>query len=300
MTTWMVSIAPDFEQHWNIATTNGLWDTWSRNTAVPLEVGDLAYFRTTGPHGRLLGAVRLTTGQTPLTDEDSRPWLAKDTRTYRWRFRFDVAYSSPAIETSNRELNDNVRLGGANQNPVRAVLDPADADWLLGRMVDVPLGFTQEQATAADKLAEQQEALDPEADTRVTVLAAVKRRQGQRAFRQSLLRAYGSRCAVTGTGFEPLLEAAHIHPYRGPETNRIDNGLLLRSDIHMLFDLNLLTVRLEEDQYVIRCAPALNSTDYQRWNGLPLSRLPENRSERPLNEHLESHNALCKDWLQFA
>ncbi|MEO2018753.1 MAG: HNH endonuclease signature motif containing protein [Fuerstiella sp.] len=39
-----------------------------------------------------------------------------------------------------------------------------------------------------------------------------------------------------------VLEAAHIRPYRRPEDNDVQNGLLLRADIHTLFDLNLLGI----------------------------------------------------------
>ncbi len=38
------------------------------------------------------------------------------------------------------------------------------------------------------------------------------------------------------------VEAAHIRPYRGEEDNHIENGLLLRADIHTLFDLDLLGI----------------------------------------------------------
>ncbi len=48
--------------------------------------------------------------------------------------------------------------------------------------------------------------------------------------------AYGGRCAVTNCDIEDVLEAAHISPYNGPSTDQVYNGLLLRTDIHTLFD----------------------------------------------------------------
>ena len=65
-------------------------------------------------------------------------------------------------------------------------------------------------------------------------------RRGQAGFRAALLEAYGGRCAVTGFDAVPALEGAHLRPYRGPESNHVTNGLLLRADIHTLFDLGLL------------------------------------------------------------
>jgi predicted restriction endonuclease len=64
--------------------------------------------------------------------------------------------------------------------------------------------------------------------------------QGQPAFWDALLQAYERQCAITGCTVLQILEAAHIMPYMGKPTNRVDNGLLLRSDLHTLFDLGLI------------------------------------------------------------
>ena len=50
---------------------------------------------------------------------------------------------------------------------------------------------------------------------------------------------YEGKCAVTGCDVPDVLQAAHIFPYMGPETNHPSNGLL-RADIHTLFDLGLI------------------------------------------------------------
>ena len=68
------------------------------------------------------------------------------------------------------------------------------------------------------------------------------RRRGQSVFRKQLLAAYNGQCAITRCDVEDVLEAAHIISYKGEETNHIGNGLLLRADIHTLFDLGLLAV----------------------------------------------------------
>lgn len=67
-------------------------------------------------------------------------------------------------------------------------------------------------------------------------------RLGQGAFRVMVTDAYERRCAVTGERTLPVLEAAHIKPYNLVQTHEISNGLLLRSDLHTLFDLGYLTV----------------------------------------------------------
>lgn len=67
-------------------------------------------------------------------------------------------------------------------------------------------------------------------------------RVGQRAFKALVQEAYGRRCAVTGDRIVPVLEAAHIRPVTREGENRVDNGLLLRSDVHTLFDRGYLGV----------------------------------------------------------
>jgi len=66
------------------------------------------------------------------------------------------------------------------------------------------------------------------ADGRKRTIAAMIRRRGQPVFRKKLLAAYDRKWAITECDVEEVLEAAHIMPYRGPDTNHLANGLLLR------------------------------------------------------------------------
>ncbi|WP_110514609.1 HNH endonuclease [Herpetosiphon llansteffanensis] len=61
-------------------------------------------------------------------------------------------------------------------------------------------------------------------------------RQGQPEFRKKLIEIFDGKCVITECEFLPILEAAHILPYKGSHTNILSNGLLLRTDIHNLFD----------------------------------------------------------------
>jgi putative restriction endonuclease len=62
------------------------------------------------------------------------------------------------------------------------------------------------------------------------------RRLGQQAFKAVVLGAYDQRCALTGSRILPALQAAHIRPVTKGGEHRLDNGLLLRSDVHAMFD----------------------------------------------------------------
>lgn len=70
----------------------------------------------------------------------------------------------------------------------------------------------------------------------------VQPRIGQRVFRIAVTDAYERACTVTGEHSLPALEAAHIKPYADQGEHDIRNGLLLRADLHRLFDAGYLTV----------------------------------------------------------
>jgi len=111
----------------------------------------------------------------------------------------------------------------------------------------------------------------------------VQQRLGQREFRDALRSAYGDRCVITGTSLTELLEAAHITPVSLGGRHSTKNGLLLRADLHTLFDLGFLTV---DDDRRVRVHPA--AADYSEFDGRVL-RSPARRSDAPLLTALREH-----------
>jgi hypothetical protein len=105
---------------------------------------------------------------------------------------------------------------------------------------------------------------DPQKRTRRNILA----RRGQARFRRALLQWFGGRCCVTGTTAVPILEAAHIEVIPKADRHALANGLLLRSDVHTLFDLGLLAV--EPTAHVVHIHPSLQTTEYRRFHGITL------------------------------
>ena len=79
----------------------------------------------------------------------------------------------------------------------------------------------------------------------------VSPRLGQGSFRLLITDAYQRRCAMTGERTLPALEAAHIHRYSSGGEHLISNGLLLRSDLHRLFDRGYITVDAENLTIVV-------------------------------------------------
>lgn len=88
-----------------------------------------------------------------------------------------------------------------------------------------------------------------------------------------------------------MLEAAHIYPYRGPETNKVVNGLLLRSDLHTLLDCGLIAVDPETMQVLV--AAALRDSEYGTFAGRCL-RPPEHSDQRPSNDALRLHREAAR------
>lgn len=118
-----------------------------------------------------------------------------------------------------------------------------------------------------------------------------KSRPGQAGFRLGLTEAYNRRCAITGENILPVLEAAHIQPVSKNGTNDITNGLLLRSDMHILYDEGLLTVTPD---YNINVSPAIrdayvNGKVYYTWDNKKLTSLPSDIDLQPDKEKLEWH-----------
>jgi putative restriction endonuclease len=121
--------------------------------------------------------------------------------------------------------------------------------------------------------------------------AFVLPRLGQGSFRVLVTDAYARRCAVTGERVLPVLEAAHIKPHSKEGPHAVENGLLLRRDLHTLFDKGYVTVspdlhlevsrRIREDWE--------NGRDYYRLQGVEIRR-PARDAWRPSPEYLAWHN----------
>jgi len=116
-------------------------------------------------------------------------------------------------------------------------------------------------------------------------------RLGQGTFRVLVTDAYDRRCAVTGERVLPVLQASHIRPFSRSGPHKVQNGILLRSDLHTLFDHGYLTIAPE---MVIEVSSRLredfeNGRDYYALQGRPLrsTRIPE---QRPAPEFVAWHH----------
>ncbi len=115
---------------------------------------------------------------------------------------------------------------------------------------------------------------------------------GQGTFRLAVTDAYGRACAVTGEHSLPALDAAHIRPYKDGGVHSFGNGLLLRSDIHRLFDKGYVTITPKFEFEVGRRLKVdyENGRSYYPLHGRRIH-LPGEVAERPDPGLLEWHNS---------
>ncbi len=156
------------------------------------------------------------------------------------------------------------------------------------------LGFEVRSTHFLPPKAANNDPFDPKdvEDARKWVKKTIAQRRGQRSFRDSLISVYGRECAITGCSTLDVLEAAHIFPYRGPETNHPSNGLLLRADLHTLFDCGLLAIHPDEKTVIV--ASSVKDKEYRKLHGRRMKR-PRNREKRPSKKALRLHLEDCQE-----
>lgn len=120
----------------------------------------------------------------------------------------------------------------------------------------------------------------------------IRPRIGQGAFMVLITDAYQRRCAVTGEKTLPVLEASHIKPYSLEGPHAINNGLLLRRDLHTLYDRGYITI---DKNHTIEISKRIkedfgNGKEYYAHHGKRLLVLPEKSDDKPSRQYLEWHN----------
>lgn len=118
----------------------------------------------------------------------------------------------------------------------------------------------------------------------------VRPRLGQGGFKALVHNAYRDRCSITGHKIRPTLQAAHIRPVSKGGEHRLDNGLLLRSDVHTMFDRGYLGV---DASFRLHVSPRLrdefgNGDEFYARNRTAIE-LPQRVVDHPNREFLTWH-----------
>ncbi len=178
----------------------------------------------------------------------------------------------------------------------------AESDWIEQPRTWPPRSLTPVTRTMADpewarvweecrrRAAVARPEMVAEASPRFGAARLVQPRLGQGAFRVAVTDAYGRACAVTGEHSLPALDAAHIRAVADDGPYEVRNGILLRADLHRLFDVGYATI---DGDRLFRVSPRLradfaNGKSYYPLDGKPVS-LPKAAAERPSAEFLAWH-----------
>jgi len=121
------------------------------------------------------------------------------------------------------------------------------------------------------------------------VQRSIRLRRGQPRFRKELLEIYGGKCAVTGCSAAAVLEAAHIQPFAESGSTNPENGILLRADLHTLFDLRLIAI--DSAGWNLLVHRSLKGTEYWNLRGLPIA-LPARMAVWPDVVAIDNHRRL--------
>jgi putative restriction endonuclease len=124
-------------------------------------------------------------------------------------------------------------------------------------------------------------------DERLIVHRQIKERRGQQKFRSALFDRYSAICMISGCQIMDILEAAHINPYRGINDNHVANGIVLRADLHTLFDLNLIGI--EPETLTIYFHPKIDD-EYGHFSG---------KTIKCIKNKYPSESALATRWKIF-
>ena len=183
-------------------------------------------------------------------------------------------------QSSIQELEpDGIRWGLGAAAPEAAALLPGILDHAAA-------SFSADDALADGTGRDTDTDVVPHADERELVTRSIRLRRGQATFRRNLVKRYGAKCQITGCELFDIVEAAHIAPYRGLADNSPVNGLLLRSDLHTLFDLDLLGIDPNTLQACLH--PAAIGAGYGYLVGVPLTCIAQKPSPAALAARWEA------------
>ncbi|HOA58141.1 MAG: HNH endonuclease [Actinomycetales bacterium] len=245
-------ITPD--NYW-ASSLVGKTDEWGMSTGYRLiEPGDWVWAYFSQPIAQILGVGRVVK---PVT------WHARWGR-YSVHIRWDRALTSALKKKPIDYAEYQQQVQGAAVRANKSTVQVLEG-WLLDH------GSRWVSEARAVKFAQRE----------------VLQRLGQAEFRARVLKAYGGTCAITGTTEEGVLQAAHILPIGNGGRHTVANSLLLRADVHNLFDLGLLTIT---PGMKVAVDPTVTDGIYRGLVGRPVS-VPRAVNRQELKKALTEHRS---------
>ncbi|WP_165886502.1 HNH endonuclease [Sphingomonas sp. PP-F2F-A104-K0414] len=217
--------------------------------------------------------IRKRAGQTPAYRCESGHVFDKPAQSLREVVLYEAFYEKEFILASGAVTGKRLRAAAWRPN-LQLSIEEVDASRIAEDVIEAApqaryllQNFFQSMAPESVAQDDDKGYMPQLGDRRQKVLATIARRRGQAKFRTSLIKRYGPRCALSGCTVMAIVEAAHIWPYRGEEDNHVQNGLLLRADLHTLYDLDLIGI---DPRFILHVADDLKNSEYAHLSGLQI------------------------------
>lgn len=284
MTGWIVKSSGNEPDRLDHAINDGYWVVRNPGTLREILPDDDVFFWRTD-YGEQSGLQTWITATTPLeeifTEIDSPSWPGWNPTEFTHKFGFEVVAMTAHAQPSWSELRQLTKQTLVAKSPVNRIKDESTLPAIRALYSDADVGMQVDpyKGPSAD-------------DTRTFSRRRTAERPGQGRFNEVARRAYNATCAVTRYKVGVVLEAAHIDQYRGAHSNHVQNVLLLRSDIHKLFDAFELSI---DDDYRVLLSPSLRKSAYGDLHGTVIE-LPASIDQLPSKDALARHRARCS-WI---
>ena len=274
------------------------WQPSGTRNFRALQSGELFLFKLHSPHNYIVGGgvfshatnLPLTMAWEAFGIENGASSLA-EMRSRIARYRREPADPKAEYQIGCRILVQPVFLEDSRWI---AVPDSWSSNTVVGKTYDTDSADGRRLWDAFERALQQPQFVEgmQERQARFGNPTLIAPRLGQGAFRVAVTDAYGRRCAVTGEKVLPVLDAAHIKPYADGGEHSVSNGLLLRRDVHRLFDLGYVTVapdhRFEVSSRIHDDFD--NGRAYYAFHGHRIE-LPNQHDQKPRRDLLEWHNS---------
>lgn len=197
--------------------------------------------------------------------------------------------STKSSSLSGKKANKSPQKSLESNSPTKMLWSDRNLTTYNGKVIE----GAQEQLYKSRLTAAAEQRLDMDGGFKTSSITIAHRR-GPSKLRQELLAAYNRQCAISSCNAEPVLEATLLIPNSLRHNFQVSDGLLLRADIHTLFDLYLIAI--EPDTMRVLVAPSLQETSYGEFHS-QLLHSPILEEFKPNRKALQWHYNWCQ-WLK--
>ena len=277
---------------WGLPANEDNVDQWFH-----MGVGDFVLLTCKGDYrhyGKVLGRYENSRAAAAIWGDSGEP---EDVRELLFFLSEPISLSLP-----HKELTDYIEEDYPSFRQIPSeTLERIEADFgtverfFRRRLLNLSAGGPVLDMSGIIRLSEREQArvnaFDPSStkDGRAMIVETITKRRGHPTMRQALLTAYDYQCAITGCNAVEALEATYIIPYRGKYTHNSSNGILLRADLHTLFDLGKLAIDTRTMTVILN--EELMNSSYRIFADRPLN-FPQDPTLRPSTEALDLHRRL--------